>query len=611
MNARPWRSLASVVVLLLALLGTALVPAGAEDDVGSPIARSAANPGDLTAGPEATLLAEPAAPELALTVHKRNDADGDGVFSDLEEVRGAGAAVPFRIGVRNPSAVPLTVVSVTDAMGGSTLNLLEEGYCPQLAGATLAPGAHLPCTFTLAAYLRTYAGEPRDELTNRVRVVATTGTEEVVAEDTSTVVNPNAGRISVAVVKTNDADGDGRFTRDEVAVEPGQTVTFQVTVHNTSPGTAILSSLTDTWDGLDVPIDLRTLCPALSEVRLRGAGGDGGDHDDDDGGGGCGGDDSHGDTDGGCGATHTDARDGTAAETPDHGDGGCGGDDHGGSGGCGGGGASSITCTFTLESYAPPAGGSLTNTVTATIAKPHDRTLTATASDTSTVSTPAAPAGDPDIALQQRIGLAGGSYRVHDRPPGLLVSIPLTGASVGYELEVTNTGSVTLTDLELEDEALDLRACSMPGALPPGGSFTCVVDPVPARVGGHVSGASVRASGAGRVVTAEAHAYYRGVAVAEPDRPPPSPPSGPDPTPPGGEDPTPSGPENEAGSGVRALRPGTARLATTASPLRATASSALPRTRTLPMTGAHPLGLLTAGLGSLGTGALLVRRRHR
>jgi hypothetical protein len=111
----------------------------------------------------------------------------------------------------------------------------------------------------------------------------------------------------------------------------------------------------------------------------------------------------------------------------------------------------------------------------------------------------------------------------------------------------------------VEDEALDLRACSMPGALPPGGSFTCVVDPVPARVGGHVSGASVRASGAGRVVTAEAHAYYRGVAVAEPDRPPPSPPSGPDPTPPGGEDPIPGGPENEAGSGARALRPGTAR----------------------------------------------------
>jgi hypothetical protein len=340
---------------------------------------------------EATPEEPPTADALQLVVHKRNDANRDGTFSDLEEVSGAGAAVPFRVGIRNLSETPLTVVAVTDTIGDTTLDLLEEPYCSQLA-TTLPPAGHLSCTFTLDRYLRTFADPPRDELTNVVHVVAAHGEDVVTAEDASTVVNPNAGRVSVEVIKTNDADGDGNFTDVEVAPAAGAAVTFQVVVRNTSPGTAQLVSLTDTWPGLAEPIDLLELCPALEAIKLRGAGGG---HDDDGGSGGCGddhGDDDHGDDDhgddGGCGDDH----EGGCGD--EHGDDG-GGNDH--DGGCGGGKRSNtITCTFTLEGYAPPSGTSVSNTVTAILAKPHDPEVSATATASATVSTPAAPEPEPE-----------------------------------------------------------------------------------------------------------------------------------------------------------------------------------------------------------------------
>jgi hypothetical protein len=534
-------------------------------------------------------------PPPQLTVHKRNDADRDGVFSDVEEVSGSGAAVPFRVGIRNLGDVPLTIVSVTDTIGATTLDLLED-HCPQLV-TTLEPGGHVPCTFTLDRYLRTYDDPPRSGLTNVVRVVATDGTVEVTAEDTSTVLNPNAGKVSAAVMKTNDADGDGVFTTDEVAGEPGQPVTFQVVVHNTSPpGTARIVSLTDTWAGLDEPIDLLALCPALGQVQLRGIGGghDDGGHDegggcgDDEGG--CGGDD-HGDDghdEGGCGGG------GSGGGGHDGDDGGCGGDDHaddghdeggcgggghdgddgddGHSGGCGGdgGGArpSSLTCTFTLPGYAPPVGSSVTNTVTVILAKPHDPDATAIAVATSTVATPTEALGSPAIVLQKRVGPTGGTVAVHDQPPGLLVTIPEVGASLTYGFEVTNTGAVPLTDLVLEDAAIDLAGCTLPEVLPPGEAATCLSSPVPAVPGDHVNEARVRAVGAGLEVEAAAVAHYRGILAGA---------AGPEQPPDGDEGPSP-GTEVASVSKVRSSAgthgapapvssAGAARLATTGTPL--------------------------------------------
>jgi hypothetical protein len=292
------------------------------------------------------------------------------------------------VGVRNISEVALTIVSASDSMGGTELDLLHDGPCPQLA-TTLQPGGHVACSFTLDRYLRTYDEPPYRSLTNVVRIVATDGSNQVEVEDTSTVVNPNAERLSAEVSKTTDADGDGAFSTAELAATPGQAVTFRVTVHNTSPGTAMITSLTDSWEGLAAPIDLLDLCPALPQVRLRGIGG-GGEHDD-------GHHDDHDDD--GCGghAVSTDASTRGGAAPGGSSDGGT-------EGGCGGGGrSSSVTCTFTLEGYAPPAGTTRTNTISVTLTKPNDRSITTTVSSTAYVSTATAPItdvpGDGDVEL--------------------------------------------------------------------------------------------------------------------------------------------------------------------------------------------------------------------
>jgi hypothetical protein len=591
--------------------GRAVPPSASEDGEGQ---GAAADPGTdaeepVRAEPEAApssergtgadaVLAEldQGPPELQLTVHKRNDADGDGTFSDVEEVKGSSAAVRFRVGIRNPSEVPLTIESAVDEIGTTTLDLLDADRCPQLA-TTLEPDGHVACTFTLATYLRTYDVPPYDELSNTVRVVAVSGDRQVEAADSSTVINPNAGRISAEVTKTNDADGDGVFTDAEQAAAPGQTVTFQVVVSNTSPGTAMITSLTDSWEGLEEPLDLLELCPSLRGVRLRGIGGghDDDGHDD----GGCGGGDDH--DDGGCGGHDDGATDGFTAleggEGDDHGDGGCGGgddhgdggDDHGGSGGgCGGRDRpSTITCTFTLEGYAPPSSGSVTNTVTVTLVKPHDRETIATASDTSTVSTAAPPVGEAAISLEHRVGLAGGPFGDHDEAPGLLVTIPAGGIDVGYELEVANHGEVPLAGIELAAGDLDLSGCTIPELLLPEAAFTCRSAPVAAALGDHVSEGTVRATGADRLVSATDLAHYRGVAATIPDGP--APPNGPD---------TPPTPDSEV------LADTIVRPAAAATPARPTTG-----TSSLPATGAGLLIVVLMALASLGIGTALLRGR--
>lgn len=418
-----------------------------------------------------------------LQVDTANDADGDGVFTDVEEVSGAGRAVTFQVTVTNGSGAPLTIVSVTNTMLETTIDLFAEAHCPEFDRLTLAPEEAETCTFTLDAYLRTYGPQPREQLTNLVEAVATDGERELEASDDSTVVNPNARKVSVEVDEANDADGDGTFTDEERAGAPGDDVTFQVMVRNTSPGSVVITGLTDTWPGLEEPIDLFTYCPTLEGKKLWG-GDHGGGHDD--------------------GGHDDDTSELVApAEDDGHDDGHDGGHER----------PTSATCTFAIEGYAPAAGTSLTDTVTATVAKRHSPDRSATASDTSTVRTP-----DPAIGLEQRISLTEtGPFEDHDHEPGLAVSIPPDGAAwVWYELEVTNTGDTVLADIAFDDAPVDGGACTVPTELPPAASFDCVVGPVAAEAGAHAEETIVTATGADRIVQATDAAHYRGTPTAPP-----------------------------------------------------------------------------------------------
>lgn len=413
----------------------------------------------------------------ALVLEKRNDADRDGVFSDSEDVPGAGSAVTFQVVLTNASRNEVTVTSMTDTMLDTTLDLIGEGHCPAFAGLTLAPDETEACTFTLDKYLRTYGPQPREQLTNVVHVVASDGEQELRTSDGSTVVNPNARKISVEVDKSNDADGDRRFSDDEQAPAAGTDVPFQVVVRNTSPGSVVLTELTDHWPGLDEPIDLLESCPTLDGMKLFGGG-----HDVD-------GDelDASGHDDG-----HDDGHEG-GHERP-----------------------TSATCTFTLGGYAPAAGESLTDTVAATVTKGHSPDRSATATDTSTVRTaPEQVVASPSVALEKRVGPgADGPFGDHDEAPGLEISVPEGGAPVFYELEVTNTGNTVLTDIALDDADVDLDPCTIPTELAPAGRFACVVGPVSALAGPQVNEATVTATGAGTPVGATDAAHYRGTAVA-------------------------------------------------------------------------------------------------
>ena len=246
--------------------------------------------------------------------------------------------------VENTSASTLTITAATDDIEATTLDLLQPEYCPQFA-TSLDAGEEQACTFTLDRYLRDYTEPPRSGVTNTVRIVATDGTHEFVAQAVSTVV------------KTNDADGDGAFTNEERATVAGQDIPFEVVVRNTSPDTATLENLNDTWPGLDEPIDLFEHCPDLDGARLRGTASHAqGDRARD------------GDRDSG-GTGHQDAGDGDPA---------------------------SVTCRFTLMAYSPAAETSLTNRVSATLVHLDDPELRVTVSDTSTVTTPLAPPDAPD-----------------------------------------------------------------------------------------------------------------------------------------------------------------------------------------------------------------------
>lgn len=478
-------------------------------------------------------------PPGVLVVDKVVDADGDGVFADLEEAPASGAAT-FRVTLASTATHPLQVTSVVDVVGEATLDVLTIPGCEALA-TTLEPQAPVACTFTIDRYLHTYARQPRRELTNRVEVVATHDTATFTGADDATVRNPNADVVALELLVGTDADGDGTFTDDEEAADAGGEVPVRVEVHNASPGSVALVALAGTR-GDGTATDLFAACPALDGMRLWGVG------------------EGHGD-----GEHEEDEHDGhDPGERPTW-----------------------AVCTFVDQ--APAAGEELTLAATATVAKRHDTDVSATATATARVRTAAAPV--PHVALELRVGPAGGALGDHDGPPGARVALPDGRGAVDLQVEVVNTGPVAVLGV-VDVPGVDLAPCALPWTVQVGEIVSCDLERVPARAGAQVLRATVTARDGDQVVVARDEAHYVGVAVSDESVERPSPAPAPSPPP---EHPAPLAP-------APTVAPGTS------APVAAL--EALPRTGLPMVAGTTGAAMVLLGLAMLGW-PVPGRRRRR
>jgi len=154
--------------------------------------------------------------------------------------------VPFRGVITNTSSVPVQILTLTDAFPGHS----ASGICADLIGMVLQPGASATCEWTETAY--SPAASDGAKVNTAAVLVGEVGNLDNTAgdQDTSAVTTtpPPPPVLSITIVKTNDADGDGTFTDDETGTT-GAAVPFRATITNTSSVTIVIDSLTDIWPG--------------------------------------------------------------------------------------------------------------------------------------------------------------------------------------------------------------------------------------------------------------------------------------------------------------------------------------------------------------------------
>ncbi len=143
-----------------------------------------------------------------------------------------GGPVTFTVSVKNTSGPtdPVTITSLTDDIHG---DLHGQGTCsvPQ----TIAPGNTYTCTFTA-----TVSGDAGDSETDTVTAAGQDDEQTAVSDEASATVTVNDVKPTIEVTK------DATPT---TVTTPGGTVTFAVSVKNTSPEPVTLTSLTDDVHG--------------------------------------------------------------------------------------------------------------------------------------------------------------------------------------------------------------------------------------------------------------------------------------------------------------------------------------------------------------------------
>jgi len=214
--------------------------------------------GNTAQGQSTSTVIGPTTPVLAVTVNKVNDANSDGTFTKSETAKTVGQTVPFQATITNTSATPVVVGALTDEWPGMPAFTLATA-CSGIVGTTLDPGQSKLCSFSET----NYGPASGASLTDTVKVdVHQPGNTANTAhgESTSTVAGPGTPALSVTVVKTNDANGDGTFTGNESASTPGAPVPFKAVITNTSSVDVVITTLTDEWPNMPA-FDLNASCP--------------------------------------------------------------------------------------------------------------------------------------------------------------------------------------------------------------------------------------------------------------------------------------------------------------------------------------------------------------
>jgi hypothetical protein len=190
----------------------------------------------------------PLAP-IVLNVVKTNDANGDGTYNDSETSLLPGQTVPFRITVTNNSTVAVVIDTVSDTWNDAVGTLSINPQClVAFVGQVLQPGDAATCDFTVANY-----SPPNG--TNIINTGEVKGHQEKKPDnkgsgtDTS-IVDTATPPLTLTVVKTNDANGNGSFTDDETGTTGGS-VNFRVAITNSSTVDVVVDSISDVWPGAD------------------------------------------------------------------------------------------------------------------------------------------------------------------------------------------------------------------------------------------------------------------------------------------------------------------------------------------------------------------------
>ena len=207
---------------------------------------------------------------ITVDLIKTNNADGNAPFSKSEVAPTAGAAVPFHLEIRNPSTVSIKITGLTDTWPGHGI----DNVCSTLINQTLAPynaATGLPvltCDFTVAGYAPAAGAAAKVNTAHVAAVSAVDPTQTAFDDDTSAVtVNPVIPPvISVELVKTNDANGDGQYNDAEMAPAQNATVPFKAIIHNLSSVPVRIDTLTDAVAGLP---SLHPICAGLIGTTLQ------------------------------------------------------------------------------------------------------------------------------------------------------------------------------------------------------------------------------------------------------------------------------------------------------------------------------------------------------
>jgi hypothetical protein len=304
--------------------------------------------------------------DITVDLVKDNDADEDGTFTDSEEASEEGQDVTFQVVITNTSDVPVMIMSLTDAFGDTVIDPLEcltaEGK--NVIGMWLDPDESVTCTFTV----QDYAPPAGATLVDTVEVtVCEKGSDDRASDsDTSEVTSPEEG----PPPPPPPADITVELVKDNDADEDG---TFTDSEEASDEGQDVTFQVVIT-NTSDVAVEILSLSDAFGEFVFDPI------------------------------ACLTSERENVIGMVLDPGE--------------------SVTCTFTILNYAPPAEERLVDTVEVVVGEEGNEENQASDSDTSVVTTAEVLGG---IVTPPRPGVQPPA-----QPGAQVAALAVTGAELAW-----------------------------------------------------------------------------------------------------------------------------------------------------------------------------------